>query len=141
MINYKDDDYETSEALRDAINAELSQIEYPYEVNHKVYGDGLLTFVKAPLNGGSLYATVEFGFVNKTLSMDVLFANQLLEMPEILMDTLIEAQSVFKADFVERSTNQFRANIAALEQAHAEKKKAAREKAAEEKKEAKKRSE
>jgi hypothetical protein len=138
MIAYKDVEYETSESLRDTINNELAQLAYPYKVSHKAFGEGQLTFVKAPLNGGSLYATVEFEAGTKTLSMDVLLANQLLEMPEILMDVLLEAQSVFKADFVERTTNQLRANITALEQAHAEKKKAAKEKAAEEKKEAKK---
>ena len=138
MINYKDTDYETAEALREAINTELEALAYPYTVRHKVYGEGQLTFIKAPLMGGSLYATIDFGVGTKTLAMDVVLANDLLEMPEILLDTLLEAQSVFKADFEERSRAQMLANIQAMEQEFADKKQAAKEAKAEEVREAKK---
>ena len=106
MTTYKNTDYETVEALRDAINTDLAALAYPFAVKHKVYGEGQLTFVKAPLIGGSLYATVDFAIGTKTLSVDVLLANSLLEMPEILTDILLEAQSVFKADFEERQQAQ-----------------------------------
>ena len=127
MITYKDVDYETSESLREALNAEFAALAYPYEVKHKTYGEGQLTFIKAPLMGGSLYATVEFVAGIKTLAMDVVLANQLLEMPEILIDTILEAQTVFKEDFMIREQAQREAAIAAAERALAAKKKAAKE--------------
>ena len=123
MTTYNNIDYETSEALREAINVELSQLAYPYKVKHKTYGVGQLTFVKAPLTGGSLYATVDFSIGTKTLSVDVLLANQLIELPEILMDTLLEAQTVFKADFIEREeTERHAARLARIEAEEAKKK-------------------
>ena len=138
MINYKDIDYETTEALREAINTELEALTYPYTVRHKTYGEGQLTFIKAPLIGGSLYATIEFAVGIKTLAMDVVLANDLLEMPESLLDILLEAQSVFKADFEERARAQMLAKIQEMEQALADKKQAAKDAKAEEVREAKK---
>ena len=138
MITYKNIDYNAFEEFREALNSELAALAYPYAVKHKTYGEGQLTFIKAPLMGGSLYATIEFTVGVKTLAVDVVLSNDLLEMPDILLDTLLEAQTLIKADFIERQETQRRANIEALEQALAEKKKAIKEKAAEEKKETKK---
>ena len=131
---YKTNEFETAVALREAINSDLAQLAYPFTVKHKVYGEGQLTFVKAPLIGPALYATIEFPAGIKTISLDVVMAYQLLELPESLKDVLLEAQSVFKADFEERTAEQRRATILSYEQALAEKKKAEREKAAKEKK-------
>jgi hypothetical protein len=128
MTTYKNIDFETAETLRDAINSELSALAYPYAVKHKTYGEGQLTFVKAPLIGGSLYATIDFAAGTKTLSMDVVLASNLLEMPEILLETLIEAQTAFKTDFIEREQAQRAAERKAREDAEAAKKKAAEEK-------------
>lgn len=124
--------YETSEALREAINADLSALAYPFAVKHKVYGEGQLTFVKAPLTGGSLYATIDFAVGTKTLALDVVLANNLLEMPLILADQLTELQTVFKADFIEREQAQRIADRKAREEAEAAEKKAREEKKAEE---------
>lgn len=135
MITYKDADYNTTEEFREALDAELAALAYPYGVKHKTYGEGQLIYVKAPLTGGSLYATVEFEAGVKTLSLDICLASQLLDMPEILLDTLLEAQSAFKADFIEREAEQRRTKITAMEQEYFEKKKAEKEKAAEKKKE------
>lgn len=99
MTTYKNTNYETTEALREALNTELSAIAYPYAVRHKTYGEGQLTFIKAPLTGGSLYATVDFAVGTKTLAMDVVLSNNFLEMPEILLDIILEAQTAFKEDF------------------------------------------
>ena len=117
MTTYKNIDFETAETLRDAINSELSALAYPYAVKHKTYGEGQLTFVKAPLIGGSLYATIDFAAGTKTLSMDVVLASNLLEMPEILLETLIEAQTAFKTDFIEREQAQRAAERKAREDA------------------------
>ena len=130
---YKNTDYETSEALRDAINIELAQLAYPYTVKHKVYGEGQLTFIKAPLMGGNLYATVEFSSGTKTLAMDVVLANQILDMPESLLDILLETQTVFKTDFLERQEAQILAERQARERAAEAKKKAIEDQKAEEK--------
>ncbi len=130
---YKTTDYETSEALREAINTELESLAYPYTVKHKTYGEGQLVFVKVPLNGPAIYATVDFATGTKTLSLDMVFANNLLEMPEILMDTLLEAQTIYKADFIERENEQRRADRLAYEQAKEAEKKAKADKEAEEK--------
>lgn len=136
MITYKTTDYETSEALREAINAELSALAYPYTVKHKTYGDGQLTFVKAPLTGGSLYATIDFAAGTKTLSVDVVLTSNLLEMHEILEDVLLEAQTAFKEDFITREQAQRTASIKAIEEAREAKKKAEADKKAEEQYEA-----
>jgi hypothetical protein len=133
MTTYETLGYETSEALRDAINSDLSALAYPYTVKHKVYGQGQLTFVKAPLIGGSLYATIDFAAGTKTLSLDVVLAGQMLEMPLTLADTLIELQTVFKADFIEREQAKRAADRLAREQAREAEIKAKEEKEAEEK--------
>lgn len=132
MTTYKTTTYETAEELRNAINSDLSQLAYPFAVKHRTYGEGQLTFVKAPLTGGSLYATVDFAAGTKTLALDVLLTSNLLQMPEILTDILIEAQSVFKADFIEREQAQRIADRLAYEQAKEAKKKAEVDQKAEE---------
>ena len=132
MTTYKTTAYETAEDLRNAINSDLSALAYPFTVKHKIYGEGQLTFVKAPLTGGSLYATVDFAAGTKTLALDVLLASNLLQMPESLTDILVEAQSVFKADFIERQEAQRAADRKAREEADAAEKKAREEKKAEE---------
>lgn len=131
MTTYKNNEYETAESLRETINSELSQLEYPYTVKHRTYGEGQLTFVKAPMIGGSLYATIEFAAGIKTISLDVVLASNLLELPEILFDTLLEAQSVFKADFLAREQAQREADRLAMAQAREAKKKAEADKKAE----------
>lgn len=128
---YKTTDYETTEALREALNSELSQLEYPYTVKHRVYGEGQLTFVKAPLTGGALYATIDFAAGTKTMSLDVLMASRLLEMPEALTDILLEAQTAFKEDFVTREQARREADRLAYEQAKEAEKKAKADKEAE----------
>ena len=128
---YKTTDYETAEALREAINSDLSQLAYPYSVKHKVYGEGQLTFVKAPLIGPALYATVDFPAGIKTISLDVCFAAGLLEMPEILEDILLDAQTAFKSDFVAREQAQREADRLARVEVAAAKKQAEAEKKAE----------
>ena len=132
MITYKNVDYETAEALRDAINTELAALAYPYTVNHKTYGEGQLTFVKVPLMGPALYATIEFATGIKTISLDVAFAGNLLNIPEILEETLLEAQTIYKEDFITREQAQRTANRLALEEACEAKKKAEVDKKAEE---------
>jgi hypothetical protein len=133
MTTYKTTTYETSEDLRNAINSDLEQLAYPFTVRHRTYGEGQLTFIKAPLIGGSLYATVDFAAGNKTLALDVILASRLLEMPEILRTILLEAQTAFKADFIEREEAQRLADRQAREQAAEDKKKAEEDKKAEEK--------
>lgn len=132
MTTYKTTTYETAEDLRNAINSDLSALAYPFTVKHKVYGEGQLTFVKAPLTGGSLYATVDFAAGTKTLALDVLLTNNLLQMPDILMDSLVEAQTIFKADFIERYEAQRAAERKARDEAAAAEKKAREDKKAEE---------
>jgi hypothetical protein len=133
MTTYETLGYETSEALRSAINSDLSGLAYPYPVKHKIYGQGQLTFVKAPLIGGSLYATIDFAAGTKTISLDVVLAGQMLEMPLTLADTLVELQTVFKADFIEREQAKRAADRLAREQAREAEKNAKEEKEAEEK--------
>ena len=127
MVTYKNIEYETTEDLREALNTELAALAYPYPVKHKTYGEGQLTFIKAPLMGGSLYATIEFAAGTKTLAIDTVLANQLLEMPEILLDILLEAQTAFKEDFIIREQAQREANVLALKEALAAKKMEAKE--------------
>ena len=129
---YKTTEFETADALREAINSDLSQLAYPYTVKHKVYGEGQLTFVKAPLIGGGLYATIDFAAGTKTLSLDVVLANQMLEMPEALAETLLEAQTAFKADFLAREQAKREADRVVREQAREAEKQAKAEKEAEE---------
>lgn len=128
---YKTIEFETTEALREAINSDLSQLAYPFTVKHRIYGEGQLTFVKAPLTGGALYATIDFAAGTKTMSLDVLMASRLLEMPEALTDILLEAQSAFKADFVTREQARREADRLAYEQAKEAEKKAKADKEAE----------
>lgn len=136
MTTYKTTTYETAEDLRNAINSDLAALAYPFTVKHRTYGEGQLTFVKAPLTGGSLYATIDFATGTKTLSLDILLTSNLLQMPEILTDILVEAQSVFKADFIEREQAQRIAKRQEFEQAREAAKKAAEDKKNEEKYEA-----
>lgn len=137
MTTYETLGYETSEDLRNAINSDLAALAYPFAVKHRTYGEGQLTFVKAPLTGGSLYATIDFTSVGtKMLSLDIVLANNLLEMPEILSDTLLELQTTFKADFIEREEARRLADRQAREQKRTAEKKAAEEKKAEAKYEA-----
>ncbi len=133
MTTYKTTNYETTEALRDAINSDLSQLAYPFAVKHKIYGEGQLTFVKAPLTGSSLYATIDFAAATKTLALDVAFANNLLTMDAVLTAVLLKAQTAFKSDFVVREQAQRAADKLAREQANEAKKKAEEEKKNEEK--------
>ncbi len=128
---YKATDYETAEALREAINSELAALAYPYTVKHKTYGEGQLTFVKAPLKGPALYATIDFAAGTKTISIDMAFTNNLLEMPEILTDILLEAQTAYKVDFTEREAEQHKAAMLTREQAKEAEKKAKATKEAE----------
>jgi hypothetical protein len=133
MTTYKTTTYETAEDLRNAINSDLAALAYPYAVKHKTYGEGQLTFVKAPLIGGSLYATIEFATGIKTIALDIVFANNLLEMPETLAEILLEAQTTFKADFIEREQAQRLAKYQEHVQQREAEKKAAIEKKNEEK--------
>jgi hypothetical protein len=133
MTTYKNTEFTTAEDLRNAINSDLAALAYPFTVKHKTYGEGQLTFVKAPLTGGSLYATIDFAIGTKTISLDMVFANNLLELPEILLDTLLEAQTVYKADFIEREHAQRIADRQAREEAKAASKKAEEDKKNEEK--------
>jgi hypothetical protein len=134
MTTYKTTTYETTEALRDALNTELAALAYPYAVKHRTYGEGQLTFVKAPLMGGSLYATVDFNTAGtKTLAVDVLLARRLFEIPEILMEVLLEAQTAFKEDFETRQQAQRLAEQQERTQKREAEKKAAEDKKNEEK--------
>lgn len=133
MTTYKNTEFTTAEDLRNAINSDLEQLAYPFTVKHRIYGEGQLTFIKAPLTGGSLYATVDFAAGSKTLSLDVILSNNLLEMPEALIDTVLEAQTIFKTDFIEREEAQRLADRQAREEAAAAKKQAEEEKKNEEK--------
>ena len=131
MTTYKNITYETAEALRAAINSELETLAYPYLVRHKIYGEGQLTFVKAPASGGSIYATIDFMSGTKMLALDVVFATQMLTMPDTLTDTLLEAQTAFKEDFTARTQAQREAERLAQEQAREAAEKAEEEKRAE----------
>lgn len=129
---YKNIAYETTEALRDALNTELSNLDYPYPVTHRINGQGQLVFVKAPLTGGSLYATIDFDSIGtKLIALDVAFSIRVLTMPEILTDILLEAQTAFKEDFVTRDQAKREAERLAREQERAAAKKADEEKRAE----------
>jgi hypothetical protein len=128
MTTYKNTTYETSEALREAINLDLAQLEYPYSVKHKVYGEGQLTFVKAPLMGGNLYATIDFAEGTKTFALGTVLANRLLYLPIELMEELLDIQAVFKEDFETREREQREAKCLELIQAREAEKKAAEDK-------------
>lgn len=128
MTTYKTTTYETAEELRNAINSDLTALAYPFTVKHRTYGEGQLTFVKAPLLGGSLYVTVDFAAGTKTLALDMLLAHRLLEMPEDLMEVLVEAQTAFKEDFETREQAQRVAERLAREQEREVAKKAAEDK-------------
>ena len=134
MTTYKTTNYETAEELRNAINTELEALAYPYSVKHKINGLGQLVAVKAPLNGGSLYITVDFDTVGtKILALDMLMAHRLIDMPETLTDILLEAQTAFKEDFEAREQAQRLAVRQEREQAREATKKAAEDKKNEEK--------
>jgi hypothetical protein len=136
MTTYKTTTYETTAELRNAINSDLEQLAYPFTVKHKTYGEGQLTFVKAPLTGGSLYAIIDFAAGTKTLALDILIANRLLEMPEDLKVILLEAQTAFRAEFDACQQAQRLADRQEQEQAREAAKKAAEDKKKAEKYEA-----
>ena len=132
MVTYKTTSYETAEELREAINSELSKLEYPYQVKHRLNGLGQLVSVKAPLYGGSLYLMVDFDTVgSKTLALDALMSYRLLEMPEALLDILLEAQTAFKEDYETRAQAKRDAKRLEFEQAMTAEKKAEADKKAE----------
>ncbi len=134
MTTYKTTTYETAADLRNAINSELEQLAYPYQVKHRINGLGQLVSAKAPLNGGSLYLTVDFDTVGtKILALDALISRRLLEMPELLTDILLEAQTAFKEDFEARELAQRQADRLAREQAKEAEKQAKADQEAEEK--------
>jgi hypothetical protein len=133
MTTYKNTNYETIEELRNTINSELKTLDYPYAVKHKTYGEGQLTFVKVPLIGGSLYATIDFATCAKTVALDIVLANNLLEIPETLAEIVVEARSIYKAAFIEREQAQRAAERQAEINAKEAAKKAAEAKKAEEK--------
>lgn len=128
---YKAVNYETADALRDAINSELAALAYPYPVKHNTFGEGYLTSVKAPWNGPALFATIDFASGTKVISLEVVFSANLITMPEILTDILIEAQNVFKTDFEAREQERKEAYQQAQIQARERAKKAEEEKKAE----------
>jgi hypothetical protein len=130
---YKNTNYETIEDLRAALNSELEALAYPYAVKHRIYGEGQLTFVKAPLLGPALYATIDFATATKTFSLDVALASNMLTMPDGLTDILVEAQSIYKAAVIESQNEQRLVEQAARAEALEAKKKAAEEQKAEEK--------
>lgn len=128
---YKTVNYETHEALRDAINAELETLAYPYTVKHKFFGEGQLTSVKAPCTGADLHATIDFASGNKMVSLGVIFAANLLTMPEILAGILLEAQNAFNTDYLGREQEKREADRLAALQAREAAERAAAEKKAE----------
>ena len=128
---YNNVDYTTAEDLRNAINTELAALAYPYTVNHRIYGEGQLTEVNAPSIGNSLFATIDFAAGTKKFALDTALTGNLLTMPEILTDILVEAQTIFKADFIERETEKRTIERKAREEAEAAKKKTEADKKAE----------
>lgn len=131
MTIYRNNEFETSEALREAINSDLEGLTYPYAVVHKLYGAGQLVDIKVPLTGGILYATIDFPTVSKVFSLDAVLTNKLLTMPDTLTDLVTEAQSVYKLDFETRQAEKVAAEREARIQAELAKKKAEEEKKAE----------
>ena len=81
------------------LNSELSTLDYPYTVKHKTYGNGRLVDLKAPSNGNSLYATIDFESVSKMFALKALLDMKLLEMPTELETTVAEAQSIFFTNY------------------------------------------
>jgi hypothetical protein len=102
MITYKNTAYETTEELRDIINSDLSGLAYPITIKHKMIGEGQLTFIKVPLEGDSLYATVDFSTGTKILALDAVLTNRLFSIPEDALEIILEAQTAFKEDFETR---------------------------------------
>ena len=100
MAIYKNVNYEATSDLRDAINANLSTLGYPFSVRHKINGEGQLVDVKAPLSGGTLFATIDFESIgSKMFAVDAILGNRLVEMPEELKTEVLEAQTAFKSDY------------------------------------------
>lgn len=99
MVTYKTVNYEATSDLRDAINANLSTLGYPFSVRHKINGEGQLVDVKAPLSGGTLFATIDFGIGSKMFAVEAILGNRLVEMPEELKAEVLEAQTAFKSDY------------------------------------------
>ena len=120
MTTYNNINFDNSTDLREAINSDLEKLDYPFDVKHKSLGLGKLTFAKAPLIGPALYVTIDFAAGTKTLSLDVLLTAQLLEMPEALLTTLLEAQTAFKADYLAQEQAKREANRLAYEKAKQE---------------------
>lgn len=102
MTTYKTVAYDTTTALRDAINADLSGLAYPFSVKHRLNGIGWLVSAKAPLTGDSLYVTIDFDSIgSKVFALKTLFESRLLEMPEDLKTGLFEAQSAFQSEYLD----------------------------------------
>jgi hypothetical protein len=100
MVTYKTVNYDATSDLRDAINADLEGLAYPFAVTHKVNGQGRLVSVKAPLSGPSLYATIDFDSIgSKMFAIETLLSCKLLDLPDDLKTVLVEAQTAFKSDY------------------------------------------
>ena len=100
MTTYKNVNYEATSDLRDAINATLSTLAYPYSIRHKINGEGQLVDVKAPLSGGTLFATIDFESIgSKMFAVDAILGSRLVDMPDDLKTEVLEAQTAFKSDY------------------------------------------
>ena len=100
MVTYKNNNYETSAELRQALNADFQTFDFPYEVKHKINGVGQVVDIKAPTTGDSLYLVINFDTLgSKTFGLTALLQYKLIEMPEELSVPLLEAQAAIKADY------------------------------------------
>ena len=99
MTTYNNINFDNTTDLREAINAHLASLSYPFAVKHKTYGDGQLVDAKAPTAGNSLFITVDFATCSKLLAVDTLLSLGLLTMPEDLEAIILEAQTAFKSDY------------------------------------------
>jgi hypothetical protein len=100
MITYKNNNYETTAELRNALNTDFQTFDFPFEVKHRVNGAGQVNAIKAPETGDSLYLVINFDTLgSKTFALTALLQYKLLEMPEELSVPLLEAQAALTADF------------------------------------------
>ncbi len=100
MTTYKNNNYETSAELRNALNTDFQTFDFPYEVKHRINGVGQVNAIKAPETGDSLYLVINFDTLgSKTFALTALLQYKLLEMPEELSVPLLEAQAALTADF------------------------------------------
>ena len=117
MATYKTITFNSTNELRDAINNDLSQLAYPFEVKHRLNGIGRLVYAKAPLTGDSLYVTIDFDSIGtKMFAIKSLFENRLLEMSEVEKTVLMLAQTAFETDYKEVERAKREANRLAYEQ-------------------------